>query len=473
MGGIAAIAKAAEFRVTGSDLNVYPPMSDQLTALGIDLIQGYGPEQLDLSPDIVVVGNALSRGNPVIEAMLDRGLPYTSGPAWLAEHILKGRHVLAVAGTHGKTTTSSMLAWILEHAGLAPGFLIGGVPSNFDTTARLTGGVGVGAGVNVGAARAGGARAGAGAAPDGVPPFVIEADEYDTAFFDKRAKFVHYRPRTVILNNLEYDHADIYPDVASIRRQFNQLLRTVPGAGLIVQNADDAELEAVIAAGCWTPRQTFSLRGPADWTAALSPGTASGEFTVSKGGAAVTHVKWPLFGAHNVMNALAALAAAEHVGVSPEMAAQALAAFKGVKRRMEVRGVVGGITVYDDFAHHPTAIETTVRGLRARLPDARIVAVLEPRSNTMKLGVHRDELAPSLEAADIAWFLNAPGLGWDLPAALAPLGKRARVEASVEALVHGIAADARPGDLILVMSNGGFGGLHEKLLEALRRRETR
>jgi UDP-N-acetylmuramate: L-alanyl-gamma-D-glutamyl-meso-diaminopimelate ligase len=446
MGGIAAIAKAAGFRVTGSDQNVYPPMSDQLTALGIELIQGYGPEQLDLNPDIVVVGNALSRGKPVVEAMLDRGLPYTSGPAWLADHVLAGRHVLAVAGTHGKTTTSSMLAWILEHAGLAPGFLIGGVPSNFDTTARL------------------------GGAP-GAAPFVIEADEYDTAFFDKRAKFVHYRPRTVILNNLEYDHADIYPDVASIRRQFHQLLRTVPGTGRIVQNAGDHELEAVIAAGCWTPRQTFGLRGPADWTAAVSPGSACGEFTVSKGGAAVAHVKWPLLGEHNVMNALAAIAAAEHAGVSPQIAAQALAAFKGVKRRMEVRGTVGGITVYDDFAHHPTAIETTVGGLRARLPEARIVAVLEPRSNTMKLGVHRDELAPSLKAADMAWFLNAPDLGWDLPAALAPLGRRARVESSVDALVDGIAADARAGDQILVMSNGGFGGLHGKLLEALRLRE--
>jgi UDP-N-acetylmuramate: L-alanyl-gamma-D-glutamyl-meso-diaminopimelate ligase len=342
-----------------------------------------------------------------------------------------------------------MLAWILEHAGLAPGFLIGGVPSNFDTTARL------------GGAAASGSHS----------YFVIEADEYDTAFFDKRAKFVHYRPRTVILNNLEYDHADIYPDVAAIRRQFDQLLRTVPGSGRLVQNADDAELKAVIAAGCWTPRQTFSLHGSADWTAVIAPGAACGEFTVSKGGANVAHVKWPLLGEHNVMNALAAIAAAEHAGVSPERAARALAAFKGVKRRMEVRGTVGGITVYDDFAHHPTAIATTVGGLRARLPDARIVAVLEPRSNTMKLGVHRDELAPSLAAADLAWFLNAPGLGWDLPAALAPMGARARVTASVEALVEGIAADSRPGDQILVMSNGGFGGLHDKLLEALRRRE--
>ena len=446
MGGVAAIAKAAGFRVTGSDLNVYPPMSDQLEALGIELIQGYGAEQLDLHPDMVVVGNALSRGRPVVEAMLDRGMSYTSGPEWLAEHVLKDRHVLAVAGTHGKTTTSSMLAWILEHAGLSPGFLIGGVPSNFGATARLGG--------------TSGPR----------PCFVIEADEYDTAFFDKRAKFVHYRPRTVILNNLEYDHADIYPDIAAIRRQFNQLLRTVPGSGRIIQNAEDRELEAVIAEGCWTPRQTFGLHGAADWTAELSPGSASEEFTVRKGGAAVAHVVWPLMGRHNVMNALAAMAAAEHVGVAPEASARALASFKSVKRRMEVRGVVGGVTVYDDFAHHPTAIETTVAGLKARLPDARIVAVLEPRSNTMKLGVHRDELAPSLAGADIAWFLNAPGLGWDLAAALAPMGKRARIEASVEALVDGIAADAHPGDQILVMSNGGFGGLHEKLLAALRRR---
>jgi UDP-N-acetylmuramate: L-alanyl-gamma-D-glutamyl-meso-diaminopimelate ligase len=445
MGGIAAIAKTAGFRVTGSDLNVYPPMSDQLRALGIDFVQGYAAEQLDLDPDLVVVGNALSRGRPVIEAMLDRGMAYTSGPQWLAEHVLKGRHVLAVAGTHGKTTTSSMLAWILEHAGLAPGFLIGGVPSNFDGTARLNG-----------------ARAS--------DYFVIEADEYDTAFFDKRAKFVHYRPRTVILNNLEYDHADIYPDVASIRRQFNQLLRMVPGTGRLVQNAADAELKAVIEAGCWTPRQTFGLDATADWSARPTQGAAFSGFAVARAGQSVAQVQWPLLGAHNALNALAAMAAAEHVGVSAERSAAALCEFRGVKRRMEVRGVIGGVTVYDDFAHHPTAIETTLKGLRAQLPAARIIAVLEPRSNTMKLGVHRDELAPALQAADGAWFLNVPELGWDLPAALAPLGSRARVESSVDALVAGLAAAARPGDRIVVMSNGGFGGLHEKLLAALQAR---
>ena len=445
MGGVAAIAKAAGFRVTGSDRNVYPPMSDQLTALGIELIQGYGAEQLDDRPDIVVVGNAMSRGSPVVEAMLDRGIPYASGPQWLAERVLSDKHVLAVAGTHGKTTTASMLAWILEHAGLEPGFLIGGVPSNFDTTARL----------------------GTGSC------FVIEADEYDTAFFDKRAKFVHYRPRTVILNNLEYDHADIYPDVASIRRQFNQLLRTVPGSGRILQNGDDAEIAAVIAEGCWTPRETFSLKSrDAEWSAVTVANSSWGEFAVRQGLREVAHVRWPLLGEHNVMNALAALAAAHHVGVTPEQGAKALSEFRGVKRRMEVRGVFGGVTVYDDFAHHPTAIETTLAGLRARRPDARIIAVVEPRSNTMKLGVHRDQLASSLAAADAAWFLNAPGLGWDLPAALAPLGARVHFADSVDALVQLLAEAARPGDQILIMSNGGFGGLHEKLLSALRARDT-
>ena len=444
MGGVAAIAKAAGFRVSGADLNVYPPMSTQLTALGIEFIEGYGAEQLDLRPDIVVVGNALSRGAPVIEAMLDRGMAYTSGPQWLAEQVLRGRHVLAVAGTHGKTTTASMLAWILDHAGLVPGFLIGGVPSNFDATARL------------GAASC----------------FVIEADEYDTAFFDKRAKFVHYRPRTVILNNLEYDHADIYPDVAAIRRQFHQLLRTVPGAGRIVYNGDDRELAATLALGCWTPRETFSLsRAEADWSAAIEPRSASGEFTVARQRAAVARVKWSLLGEHNVMNALAAIAAANHVGVSPGLAAEALNEFRGVKRRMEIRGVVGGITVYDDFAHHPTAIENTLKGLRARVPDARIIAVVEPRSNTMKLGVHRDQLAPALALADRAWFLNAPELGWDLAAALASMKERVRFASSVDALVKALAADAVPGDHVLVMSNGGFGGLHDKLLAELRSRE--
>ncbi len=384
MGGVAAIAKAAGFRVTGSDLNVYPPMSTQLEALGIEFVQGYGAEQLDLNPDIVVVGNALSRGSPVIEAMLDRGMAYTSGPLWLAEQVLRERHVIAVAGTHGKTTTTAMLCWILEHAGLNPGFLVGGVPSNFDCSARL----------------------------GKSPFFVIEADEYDTAFFDKRAKFVHYRPRTAILNNLEYDHADIYPDVASIRRQFNQLLRTVPGAGRLLVNGQDGELATTLKMGCWTPRETFGLDGAGlDWSAHIAKDSAATRFTVHFAGRAAADVEWSLLGEHNVMNALAAIGAAHHVGVSPERAAVALNAFRGVKRRMEVRGVIDGVTIYDDFAHHPTAIETTLHGLRARVGAARIIAVIEPRSNTMKLGVHREQLAPALAAADLSWLLERHGSG--------------------------------------------------------------
>ncbi|MGA2707432.1 MAG: UDP-N-acetylmuramate:L-alanyl-gamma-D-glutamyl-meso-diaminopimelate ligase [Steroidobacteraceae bacterium] len=443
MGGVAAIAKAAGFRVTGSDRNVYPPMSTQLEALGIELIQGYGPDQLDARPDVVVVGNALSRGVPVIEALLDRGLPYVSGPQWLSDAVLAGKHVLAVAGTHGKTTTTSMLAWILEDAGLAPGFLIGGMAANFSFSARL----------------------GAGKL------FVIEADEYDTAFFDKRAKFVHYRPRTVVLNNLEYDHADIYPDVAAIRWQFNQLLRTVPAQGRIIVNRDDANLAATLAAGCWTPCETFSLSaGNADWSADIEAGTASRKFEVRKSGRSVGRVDWALIGAHNVMNALAAIAAAHHVGVAPERALQALGRFRGVKRRMEIRGIVDGVTVYDDFAHHPTAIEATLRGLRAQVGAAPIIAVLEPRSNTMRLGVHREQLAPALSVADRSWFFAPPDLGWDLPAAVAPLGNRAQFAPTVESLVAKLADTVRAGDHVLIMSNGGFGGLHEKLLSALRAR---
>ena len=452
MGGVAAIAKAAGFRVTGSDLNVYPPMSTQLQALGIEFVQGYGAEQLDLEPDMVVVGNALSRGSPVVEAMLDRGMAYTSGPLWLAEQVLRGRHVIAVTGTHGKTTTTAMLTWILEHAGLEPGYLVGGVPGNFDSSARL-----------------------------GAPPFfVIEADEYDTAFFDKRAKFVHYRPRTAILNNLEYDHADIYPDVASIRRQFNQLLRTVPGAGRLIVNAQDDELAATLNEGCWTPRESFGLATTgaapggvapgADWSARIVEGCAASRFAVHFQGREVAEVAWTLIGEHNVMNALAAIGAARHAGVPPAQAAQALNAFRGVKRRMEVRGEAAGVTVYDDFAHHPTAIETTLEGLRARVGAARIIAVFEPRSNTMKMGVHRETLAPSLAAADKTWFLNSPDLGWDLAGAVSSMGNRAGLARTVDALVKGLAAEARAGDHVLVMSNGGFGGVHEKLLAALRAR---
>jgi UDP-N-acetylmuramate: L-alanyl-gamma-D-glutamyl-meso-diaminopimelate ligase len=440
MGGVAAIAKAAGFRVTGSDLNVYPPMSTQLQALGIEFVQGYGAEQLDLEPDMVVVGNALSRGSPVVEAMLDRGMAYTSGPLWLAEQVLHGRHVIAVTGTHGKTTTTAMLTWILEHAGLEPGYLVGGVPGNFDSSARL-----------------------------GKPPFfVIEADEYDTAFFDKRAKFVHYRPRTAILNNLEYDHADIYPDVASIRRQFNQLLRTVPGAGRLIVNAQDAELAATLRDGCWTPRESFGSGG--DWTAHIAKDSAASRFAVHFQGREVANVAWSLIGEHNVMNALAAIGAAQHAGVPPERAAQALNAFRGVKRRMEVRGEASGVTVYDDFAHHPTAIEATLKGLRARVGAARIIAVLEARSNTMKLGVHREQLAPALALADKSWLLNSPDLGWDLGSAVSSMGDRASLARTVDALVVGLAAEARAGDHVLVMSNGGFGGVHEKLLAALRAR---
>jgi UDP-N-acetylmuramate: L-alanyl-gamma-D-glutamyl-meso-diaminopimelate ligase len=441
MGGVAAIAKAAGFRVTGSDLNVYPPMSTQLEALGIEFIQGYGADQLDLRPDVVVVGNALSRGSPVIEAMLDRGMAYSSGPQWLAEQVLREKHVIAVAGTHGKTTTSSMLAWILEHAGLEPGFLIGGVPSNFNSSARLS-------------------KSGF---------FVIEADEYDTAFFDKRAKFVHYRPRTAILNNLEYDHADIYPDVASIRWQFHQLIRTVPAAGRLIVNGEDAELATTLSLGCWTPRETFGLKN-ADWVAHMEKGSDASRFAVHSKAGPAAEIDWSLLGEHNVMNALAAIAAAEHVGVDLKRSAQALNAFRGVKRRMEIRGVIDQVTVYDDFAHHPTAIETTLRGLRARVGGARIIAVVEPRSNTMKLGVHREQLAPSLALADRTWFLKSADLGWDLPAAVSSMGERARFATSVDALVTGLFEETLPGDQILVMSNGGFGGLHDKLLAALRAR---
>jgi UDP-N-acetylmuramate: L-alanyl-gamma-D-glutamyl-meso-diaminopimelate ligase len=442
MGGVAAIAKEAGFKVTGSDLNVYPPMSTQLNALGIEFVQGYGAEQLSLKPDMVVIGNALSRGSPVIEAMLDRGMPYTSGPLWLAEEVLHARHVIAVTGTHGKTTTTAMLTWILEHAGLEPGYLVGGVPSNFESSARL-------------------GRA---------PFFVIEADEYDTAFFDKRAKFVHYRPRTAILNNLEYDHADIYPDVASIRRQFNQLLRTVPGAGRLIVNGHDPELAATLKEGCWTPRESFGLSSdaPCDWTARIAEDSAATRFTVHFQGQAVAEVEWSLIGEHNVLNALAAIGAAHHASVAPGLAAQALSLFRGVKRRMEVRGVVDGVTVYDDFAHHPTAIEATLKGLRARVGAQRILAVLEPRSNTMKLGVHREQLAPSLNLADKSWFFAPEGLGWDLKGAVSSMGDRVSLAGTIDELVQGLTQEARSGDHVLIMSNGGFGGLHEKLLAALR-----
>jgi UDP-N-acetylmuramate: L-alanyl-gamma-D-glutamyl-meso-diaminopimelate ligase len=448
MGGIAAIARAAGHRVTGSDRNVYPPMSTQLRELGIELIEGYDADQLKLAPAIIVVGNVMTRGMPVIEAMLDRGLPYTSGPQWLADALLRERWVLAVAGTHGKTTTSSMLAWILEDTGLSPGFLIGGIPANFGLSARL----------------------------GEQPFFVIEADEYDTAFFDKRAKFVHYRPRTLVLNNLEYDHADIYPDLASIQRQFQHLVRTVPGSGRIVCNGDDAHLAQVLAAGCWSELERFAGgggRGAArgaelvQWSAQAPPHADFTRFQVRYQGRDCGELQWKLIGAHNVDNALAALAAARHAGVPIERGIDALHRFQGVARRMQLRGEAAGVKVYDDFAHHPTAIATTLDGLRRSIGRERIVAVLEPRSQTMRLGVHQGALSAALGGADEVWVYAPPDLGWDVRSALAPLGKRAHLAEDLEALVSALARDLVVGDHALIMSNGDFGGVHARLLAAL------
>jgi UDP-N-acetylmuramate: L-alanyl-gamma-D-glutamyl-meso-diaminopimelate ligase len=452
MGGLAALAREAGHRVTGCDAAVYPPMSTQLSALGIELIEGYGAEQLKLAPDQFVVGNVVTRGNALMEAVLDAGARYTSGPQWLSEHVLQGRHVLAVAGTHGKTTTTAMLAWMLESAGLQPGFLVGGVPQNFGISARL---------------------GGAGA------PFVIEADEYDTAFFDKRSKFVHYRPRTVVLNNLEHDHADIFPDLAAIETQFHHLVRTVPASGRLVVNAREEALQRVLQRGCWSEVQRFGARKE-------EPGVlrARGEphaFDVLRGSLKVGRVDWPLLGEHNQLNALAAIGAAEHAGVPPDAAAASLARFENVRRRMELRGEVGGVKVYDDFAHHPTAMRTTLGGLRRKVEKAiaasgssgangasaqRILAVFEPRSNTMKLGTMKAQLPWALEEADLTFSLQGD-YGWSVRDALAPLGRQAVVESSVDALVAAIARTAQPGDHVLCMSNGGFGGIHGKLLAAL------
>ena len=441
MGGLAALAREAGHKVTGCDANVYPPMSTQLEQLGIELIQGFGAEQMDLKPDLFVIGNVVTRSSegrfPLMEAILDAGAPYTSGPQFLAEQVLQGRHVLAVAGTHGKTSTTSMLAWILEHAGLKPGFLVGGVPQNFGVSARL----------------------GEGKA------FVIEADEYDTAFFDKRSKFVHYRPRTAILNNLEHDHADIFPDLAAIETQFHHLVRTVPPSGRLVVNAREEALQRVLERGCWSEVQRFGVRKE-------EPGAlrARGEpqaFDVLRGAMKVARVEWSLLGEHNQLNALAAMAAAEHLGVTPEQSAAALAEFRNVRRRLELRGEVGGIKVYDDFAHHPTAIHTTVNGLRRKIaPAERILALFEPRSNTMKLGTMKAQLPWSLEEADLA-FCNQAGLAWDAKEALAPMGAQIQVCEGVDAMVAAVLKVVRPGDHLLCMSNGGFGGIHDKLLEAL------
>ncbi len=440
MGGLAAIAREAGHRVTGCDSNVYPPMSGQLQALGIELIEGFGAEQLSLNADVYVVGNVVTRGNALMEALLDAGAPYTSGPQWLAENVLHHpshpRHVLAVAGTHGKTSTTAMLAWVLEQAGLQPGFLVGGVPLNFGVSARL------GAGKY----------------------FVIEADEYDTAFFDKRSKFVHYRPRTAVLNNLEYDHADIFVDLAAIETQFHHLVRTVPASGRLVVNSREAALDRVLARGCWSEIQRFGARKE-------EPGAlrARGEphaFDVLRGSLKIARVDWPLLGEHNQLNALAAIGAAEHVGVAPDAAGAALATFQNVRRRLELRGQAGGVKVFDDFAHHPTAMRTTINGLRRRAGLARILAVFEPRSNTMKQGDMKARLPWALEEADLAFCLQG-AYGWDAADALAPLGAQALVADSVDKLVAAVARAARPGDQVLVMSNGGFGGIHDKLLAAL------
>ena len=435
MGGIALLARAQGHEVTGADSNVYPPMSTMLAEQGVAIIPGYLPQDLPADADAIVVGNVMKRGLDVVEYMLDHNLPYTSGPQWLGEQILRERWVLAVAGTHGKTTTASMLAWILEYAGLQPGFLIGGVPENFGVSARL----------------------------GESPFFVVEADEYDTAFFDKRSKFVHYHPRTVILNNLEYDHADIFPDVQAIKTQFHHLMRTVPSSGLAVVNGGDAHLKETLAMGCWTPVETFA---DGDWRAHYLQADGS-EFQVFFKEQAQGMVRWELLGEHNVNNALAAIAAARHAGVPVAHAVEALAEFKGVKRRMQLRGVVRDVAVYDDFAHHPTAITTTLAGLRAKVGAARIIALLEPRSNTMRMGTHKAQLATALQAADVVLLYQPQGLGWDLADVVAQIGDKAQLVQDIDALAAQVAQLAGAGDHILVMSNGGFGGIHDKLLAGL------
>jgi len=493
MGGIAVLAKQAGHRVTGCDANVYPPMSTQLEAQGIELIEGFDPTQTKLNPDMYVIGNVVSRGNPLMEEILNLGLPYISGPQWLAEKVLQGKWVLAIAGTHGKTTTSSMLAWVLEYAGLAPGFLIGGVPENFGVSARLPQtppaqthrkiSLSPISGREVG--ERGGATIDIAPLPNLLPHtgegiktedngcspfFVIEADEYDTAFFDKRSKFVHYRPRTAVLNNLEFDHADIFDDLAAIQKQFHHLVRTVPQQGLIVIN-DQNSLEAVLAKGCWSAVEKFSSEktdDSADWQ--FKNVDAEGRFDIFFKGKREGNLSWDLLGEHNRMNALAVIAAARHVGIAPCIAIEALSEFKNVKRRMETKGVVNNITVYDDFAHHPTAIETTVAGLKAKLDaaysDGKIIAVLEPRSNTMKLGVMKNALPASLKDADVVFCYGA-NLGWDIAAALKPIANKSQTFNDLEKLVQAIAKTAKSGDHILVMSNGGFGGIHQKILDAL------
>ncbi|PCJ33335.1 MAG: UDP-N-acetylmuramate:L-alanyl-gamma-D-glutamyl-meso-diaminopimelate ligase [Gammaproteobacteria bacterium] len=437
MGGVALLARELGMTVSGSDANVYPPMSDQLEAAGISLQEGYLAEHLDPAPDLVVMGNAMSRGNPAVEYVLNKGLPYISGPQWLAEYVLKDKWVLAVSGTHGKTTTSSMLAWILHDSGMAPGFLIGGVPSNFGETARL----------------------------GETPFFVIEADEYDTAFFDKRSKFVHYHPRTLVINNLEFDHADIFDDLAAIQKQFHHVIRTVPSEGLIISPEGVPAIEDTLDMGCWTPRLTVGLKqGQLQASDVKEDGS---QFSVFFDNDKVAEVNWSLLGMHNVNNALAAIAAARHVGVSIEYACEALQRFTGIKRRMELRGEVRGVRVYDDFAHHPTAITTTLNGLRANLGDKKIIAILEPRSNTMKMGIHQQTLAESLQAADQVILFEQQGMGLSLDTIQQQLGDTACVKHSIEDIISVVCQQAQQGDTVLIMSNGGFGGIHQKLLTAL------
>lgn len=436
MGGLAMLAREMGMTVSGSDANVYPPMSDQLAAAGIDVMQGYLPEHLQPAPDLVVMGNAMSRGNAAVEYVLNQGLPYISGPQWLAENVLQGRWVLAVAGTHGKTTTSSMLAHILEYAGMQPGFLIGGVPADFGVSARL----------------------------GNTPFFVIEADEYDTAFFDKRAKFVHYRPRTLVINNLEFDHADIYVDLAAIQTQFHHLIRTVPAEGLVIKPADVPAIDETLKKGCWTPQQSFAGQN-ADWQ--LVDGAADGSRFTVQHQTQQAEVSWALLGQHNVQNALAAMAAAHHVGVSVQHAAEALSQFRGVKRRLELRGEVNGVRVYDDFAHHPTAIKTTLNGLRANLSAGRLIAVFEPRSNTMKMGVHQQTLGQAFADADAVFMFQDGQISWSLSDMQSTLADKLRISTVIDALVQQVTDEVQAGDTIVVMSNGGFGGIHNKLLQAL------
>ncbi|MCM2678741.1 UDP-N-acetylmuramate:L-alanyl-gamma-D-glutamyl-meso-diaminopimelate ligase [Echinimonas agarilytica] len=441
MGGVAALAKALGHQVTGSDANVYPPMSTQLTELGIELTQGYDPSQLDPKPDLVVIGNAMSRGNEAVEAVLDQGIPFMSGPEWLHRYLLQDRWVLAVSGTHGKTTTSSMLAWLLEYAGMKPGFLIGGIPQNFGLSARL----------------------------GDSPFFVVEADEYDSAFFDKRSKFVHYHPRTLILNNLEFDHADIFDDLAAIERQFHHLVRIVPGSGRIIAPEDEPALQRVLEQGCWSEQESLGADA-SDWGYRLEQSDGSC-FSVRHKSQWYGPVKWNLMGEHNVRNAVMAIAAARHVGVTPDVSTAGLVDYINTKRRMELRGNVAGVKVFDDFAHHPTAIATTIEGLRNHMTEGRLIAVLEPRSNTMKMGVHQQTLAASLQGADQVFLFQPSGLNWSTDELVSELNCSAHIADDIDALVQSITAMASPQDNILVMSNGGFGGIHEKILQALLERQ--